>query len=299
MRLLRRVVLVATSLLVLIALHHHRWAAAPSPTPSSVERAASAPLTAGAPKALAGGAHSALPTWRPAGAGPAEPSPPQTLNAAGGAAASTPSLLAHPAAAADPRSPAAGAPSASSSPQWETKGPFPLPLGAGCPGYAIPTTGHRVSVAQLVWQLVHGAAVDPRRITLFVDVAGAGDSAGGTRVLAGLLTAYPGLQLVNRTPADDKAQRAISPAVPYPPTGDGDGDGVTAGLWYHYAFMLKAMFESNEYVAIFEVRALASLLATLSLGWDAKVPQTACNSVALCGRMTLRSVLTSTATFAE
>eukprot|EP01046_Picozoa_sp_COSAG06_P063985 COSAG06_NODE_15090_length_1098_cov_1.322322_2_plen_94_part_01 len=93
--------------------------------------------------------------------------------------------------------------------------------------YAIPTTGHRPELTQLVEQLVHGAGVKGSRVHLFVDMTAL---KADHKLLAQLQKSY-GVVVHHRSKQVQDTQQAKHPAQPWPPPTSRDwawGDGSPA-----------------------------------------------------------------------
>ena len=160
------------------------------------------------------------------------PAPASSAGAAPGA------LSAVPTAAAVLAAPAPAAP------------PPPPAVNPHCPAYAIPTTGHRSELTQLLEELVHGAGVKGSRVHLFVDMTA---MVADHKLLSQLQKTF-GVHVHHRSKQVQDKQKTTRPAMPWPPgsksADDRDDavgvDGVdmvrAVSLWYHYAFMLDTMF---------------------------------------------------------
>ena len=129
--------------------------------------------------------------------------------------------------------------------------PSPTPaVNPRCPAYAIPTTGHRSELTQLLEQLVHGAGVRGSRVHLFVDMTA---MVADHKLLSQLQKSF-GVHVHHRSKQVQDTQKTTRPALPWPPASksadDRDdvfgADGVdmvrAVSLWHHYAFMLDTMF---------------------------------------------------------
>lgn len=153
-------------------------------------------------------------------------------------------------------------------------GPSQASVNPHCPVYAIPTTGHRAELTQLLDQLVNSAGVKGSRVHLFVDMTAL---VADHKLLSQLQQSF-GVHIHHRSKQVQDRQKLTQPARPWPPTqtregGDGTqlGDvdmGKAVGLWYHYAFMLDTMFGAARNSATSEADGQGAHISAAPFGTE-------------------------------